>query len=118
MAEPTHTTAPRTDSSLALPMLPLPQYRGLSDDQRRGAVCVWCSGPLTAETAQDLGERPAPDGTRMWPRGCTPCACKEARRIVSLHPRRCPVCTAGERCVDRNALYALALADRQQEGAR
>jgi hypothetical protein len=99
-------------------MLPLPQYLGLTDAQRRGAVCVWCREPLTAETARNLGERPAPDGTRMWPRGCTPCVCTEARRIASLHPRRCRTCDTGKQCDDRDALYALAREDRRQEGDR
>lgn len=117
MPEPIHPTELRTDDSSALPMLPLPQVLGLTDEQRRGAVCVWCSTPLTAETARDLGERPA-DGTRIWPRGCTPCVCAEARRVISIHARSCRTCHAGKRCADRDALHALALEDRRQEGTR
>ncbi|CAL9504680.1 hypothetical protein [Streptomyces sp. enrichment culture] len=116
MAEPMQSTDPRTDDSSALLMLPLPQVLGLSDPQRRGAACVWCSEPLTAETARDLGERPTSDGTRIWPRGCTPCVCAEARRIASLHPRRCRTCDAGKCCPDQRALRALALEDRRREG--
>ncbi|GGV76504.1 hypothetical protein GCM10010294_42880 [Streptomyces griseoloalbus] len=112
MAEPIHPTALRTDDSSALPMLPLPQVLGLTDEQRRGAVCVWCSKSLTAETARDLGERPTPGGTRIWPRGCTPCICAEARRVISIHSRSCRACGAGERCADRAALHALAREDR------
>jgi hypothetical protein len=98
-------------------MLPLPQYLGLSDAQRRGTVCVWCSEPLTAETARDLGERPAPDGTRMWPRGCTPCVHTTARRIYNLHARHCARCLRNtEPCPDRRALHDLALEGRRRGG--
>lgn len=108
-------TDTRADSS-ALPMLPLPQFLGLSDEQRRGSVCVWCSESLTAETARNLGERPAPDGTRMWPRGCTPCVREEARRIFRLHTRKCGVCIRNtEACPDRRALRDLALEGRRRE---
>lgn len=109
-------TDTRPDST-ALPMLPLPQFLGLSDEQRRGAVCVWCNESLTAETARDLGERPAPDGTRMWPRGCTPCVIDEARRISRLHGRYCLVCIRNtEACPDRRALRDLALEGRRRGG--
>ncbi|MFH8805463.1 hypothetical protein ACH4F6_38980 [Streptomyces sp. NPDC017936] len=111
MAEPTHAAEPRTDSS-ALLMLPLPQVIGLSDPQRRGAACVWCGTGLTAETARDLGERPAPDGGLLFPRSCTPCACKEARRVFALHTRSCRRCTVHRRCEDRQLLHALAVEDR------
>ncbi|WP_146232261.1 hypothetical protein [Streptomyces sp. NWU49] len=113
MPETTHSTGLQPDSS-ALLMLPLPQVIGLSDTQRRGAGCVWCDTPLTTETARDLGERPTSDGTRIWPRGCTPCVCAEARRVVRLHPRTCRICDAGKQCDDRDALRALALEDRRE----
>lgn len=117
MPEPTHAIGLRPDTS-ALLMLPLPQVIGLTDPQRRGAVCVWCKEALTAETARDLGERPAPDGTRIWPRGCTPCVCAEARRVFRLHPRTCRTCDTGMRCDDQQALRALALEDRRPEAGR
>lgn len=114
MAEPTQSAIPRTDSS-ALPMLPLPQVIGLSDAQRRGAECVWCSTTLTAETARDLGERPTSEGVRIWPRGCTPCVCAEARRVFSLHSRKCRTCIDNrEPCDDRRALRDLALEGRRE----
>ena len=116
MTETTHPTPLRTDSS-ALLMLPLPQVLGLSPEKRRGAACAWCSERLTAETARDLGERPAPDGGTLFPRGCTPCVAAEARRVIRLHPRSCRTCDAGQQCKDRAALYALALEDRRR-GAR
>ncbi|MFD5656902.1 hypothetical protein [Streptomyces hirsutus] len=114
MAEPTHSAIPRTDSS-ALPMLPLPQVLGLSYAQRRGAECVWCSTPLTAETARNLGERPTPEGVRIWPRGCTPCTRTAARRVASLHTDSCQRCIRNEeRCPDRRALRDLALEGRRE----
>ena len=116
MAEATQASSPRTASS-ALPMRPLPQFLGLSDAQRRGTVCVWCSQPLTAESARDLGERPAPDGTRMWPRGCSPCVQAAARRVFRLHNRHCACCIRNsEDCPDWHALRDLALEGRRREG--
>ncbi|ODA69500.1 hypothetical protein [Streptomyces sp. AVP053U2] len=116
MEESTQSTVSRTDSS-ALLMLPLPQVIGLTETQRRGAECVWCETPLTAETARDLGERPTSDGTRIWPRGCTPCVCTESRRVFSLHSRSCQRCLRSEQgCPDRRALRALALEDRRETG--
>ncbi|MFE9921548.1 hypothetical protein ACFYQA_08190 [Streptomyces sp. NPDC005774] len=113
MAETTDSTALQTDSS-ALPMLPLPQVIGLTEPQRRGAECVWCSTALTAETARDLGER-LTSGGRIWPRGCTPCVCTEARRIFLLHARHCQSCIRNKaRCPDRRALRDLALEDRRE----
>lgn len=109
-------TSTSSRAQYALPMLPLPQFLGLSDEQRRGAVCVWCSQSLTAETARDLGERPSPDGTRMWPRGCTPCVREQARRVSCLHTRHCPRCIANrEACPDRRALRDLALEGRRRK---
>ncbi len=37
--------------------LPLPGVGDLSEEQQRGAACVWCKEHLTAEIAVDLGER-------------------------------------------------------------
>ncbi|MFE9920481.1 hypothetical protein ACFYQA_02510 [Streptomyces sp. NPDC005774] len=95
-------------------MLPLPQVIGLDDAERRGAACVWCKTLLTAETARDLGERMT-SGGRIWPRGCTPCVCTEARRIFLLHARHCQSCIRNKaRCPDRRALRDLALEDRRE----
>lgn len=105
-----------TSAESALTMLPLPQFAGLSDEQRRGAACVWCSDALTTETARDLGERPAPDGTRIWPRGCTPCVRSVARRVSNVHTRHCQRCLRNtEACTDRRALRDLALEGRRRE---
>lgn len=83
-----------TPSAGVLGLLTLPEPSDLTAAQLRGAVCVWCSNPLTAETARDLGERPAPDGGVMFPRGCPKCVRSAAVRAYNTHPRSC------EQCVD------------------
>jgi len=75
-----------------LDTLTLPKTSTLSDAQLRGAVCVWCSSPLTAETARDLGERPAPNGGVMFPRGCGKCVRSAAVRSYNAHSRSCEQC--------------------------
>jgi hypothetical protein len=118
MAEPTHPTVLRTDSS-ALTLLPLPKVSDLSAEQLRGACCVWCRTVLTGETARDLGERPHPDSGQIFPRGCTPCVRAKARAVSSLHTRTCRTCIVNrEPCLDRRALRDLALEGRRQGTAR
>ncbi|MGW4505667.1 hypothetical protein ACWENO_13610 [Streptomyces sp. NPDC004436] len=51
----------------------LPPVGTLTEDQVRGAACVWCGAPLDSTTAVDLGERPARIGdlaVRWFPRAC------------------------------------------------
>ncbi|MFD5024148.1 hypothetical protein [Streptomyces sp. NPDC058373] len=57
--------------------LPLPTT--LSKAELRGAECVWCGTPVTAEAVVDLGVRPDPScpWASWYPRACLPCA--EAR---------------------------------------
>ncbi|MFD5026973.1 hypothetical protein [Streptomyces sp. NPDC058373] len=57
----------------------LPHPRTLTDDQLRGAACVWCGTTVTTATAVDLGARPDPScpWASWYPRACPPCA--EAR---------------------------------------
>ena len=75
-----------------LDLLALPKTYTLSDAQLRGTVCVWCSRTLTAETARDLGERPAPAGGTMFPRGCPDCVRSQAVRTYNGHSRSCEQC--------------------------
>lgn len=106
-----------TRAASALELLPLPNVRRLSDAQLRGALCVWCDTPLTGATAQGLGERPGPDGTRIFPRGCEPCVHREAVRVSTLHTRTCERCIKNtEPCPERRALRDLALEGRREEG--
>ncbi len=95
MAEPTDTTALRTEHVL---QLPLPSILVLSDAQRRGSRCAWCRTPLTAEAAVDAGERAAEDGGQLFPRGCAPCAARAAYRLLFDHARACERCRTDASC--------------------
>ncbi|MFD8577420.1 hypothetical protein ACFV1H_19055 [Streptomyces virginiae] len=51
----------------------LPDVGTLTEDQVRGAACVWCGVILDNATAMDLGERSARIAdlaVRWWPRAC------------------------------------------------
>ncbi|MYU25506.1 hypothetical protein [Streptomyces sp. SID8352] len=52
--------------------LPLPDPEGLTEDQLRGAVCVWGTARLTGESAVDLGEQTTATLGRWYPRACRP----------------------------------------------
>ncbi|MCP8707473.1 hypothetical protein [Streptomyces sp. AC04842] len=91
------TTTPTAVPTGALP-LPLPALGMLSDDQRRGSRCAWCSTPLTAETAVDAGERDTDDGGRIFPRGCRRCAGRAAYRLLFQHAPQCDRCRTDASC--------------------
>lgn len=96
-----------------LELLALPKTSALSDAQLRGAHCAWCAAVLTAETALDLGERPAPNGGTMFPRGCGSCVRSAAVRVFNLHPRTCEQCVDDPTvCDTRRGLRRLALEGR------
>jgi hypothetical protein len=96
-----------------LAILTLPEPATLSDAQLRGAGCVWCGTVLTAETARDLGERPAPDGGTMFPRGCASCVRSAAIRCYNTHSRSCEQCVGDPTtCDTRRGLRRLALEGR------
>lgn len=73
-------------------LLPLPDLDGLTDQQTRGATCVWDGTPLTATTAIDLGERHADDGTSWFPRACRPCTLPRAMSALQAHAGMCEPC--------------------------
>lgn len=107
-------TARPANSASALELLPLPKVQDLSASKLRGATCAWCNTPLTAETARDLGERPAPDGGTMFPRGCTRCVNGAARDTYLKHHRTCEQCVDDPTlCDTHRALRRLALETRQ-----
>jgi hypothetical protein len=88
----------------ALALLVLPALDGLTDEQVRGAVCVWDRNerPLSAETAVDVGERmdklPGTSSSMRWfPRACQPHTEQAALRALHEHA---PMC---EPCVDNAA---------------
>lgn len=96
-----------------LDLLPLPKTTTLTAEQLRGAVCAWCSSALTAETARDLGERPAPNGGVMFPRGCPGCVRSQAVHVYNGHSRSCEQCVDDPTlCDTRRGLRRAALEGR------
>jgi hypothetical protein len=97
MGTDARTTAQSATEALAL--LPLPDLDGLTDEQARGAVCVWdaTEPPLTGDVAVDLGEHMSPlEGTispmRWFPRGCRRHVHDAAHRVLMDHAPRCEQC--------------------------
>ncbi|MEV8396289.1 hypothetical protein ACFVAF_34510 [Streptomyces sp. NPDC057596] len=79
----------------ALALLALPDLDTVTDGQARGANCVWCkAGPLTAETAIDLGQQKSPAGETRFPRSCRSCIRTRAYRALldHVHPGPCKPC--------------------------
>ncbi|MFD4264014.1 hypothetical protein ACFWR9_42025 [Streptomyces sp. NPDC058534] len=102
-------------------LLALPGLEGLTDDQVRGAHCVWCKAGLTADTAVDFGERQTPlsgtssaHGMRWYPRACPKCTADRAHRGLFDHAPSCEQCTdVAERCEISRALYRLVREGRR-----
>jgi hypothetical protein len=93
-------------------LLPLPDSDGLSVRQVRGATCIWCDAPLTAETAVDLGERRY-DCPR-FPRGCYRCAGRAAFVALHRHAPDCDECThSGAGCATGAVLIRMIRDGRQ-----
>lgn len=96
----------------ALALLPIPALNGLSQEQVRGAACVWCDTGLDTATAVDLGERRHKrlDGRySTFPRACPACAREAAIRVLRLHRGACEQCTDDATVCDvRAALEQLA----------
>lgn len=107
MAESTDTAPPRGRAAL-----PLPRVGDLSEQQQRGAACVWCATLLTAETAVDLGERRIrvlDSHVTAFPRGCRPCTATAAYRALLDHAEGCRTCKDSAQGCDRgHALQQLA----------
>ncbi|MEU2911326.1 hypothetical protein ACFYM3_06215 [Streptomyces massasporeus] len=115
----THRTAaapPPSGSPRALLEVPadvaaallLPAPADATEDQLRGARCVWCeAGPLNAETAIDLGEQKTPAGS-WFPRACQNCTASWAHRGLFEHAPLCEQCTDdASRCKTGRVLYRL-----------
>lgn len=99
-----------TASTATIPLadLPLPEYNGLTEQQLRGANCVWDDTPLTTTTAVDLGERHADDGTSWFPRACRPCTRPRALKGLQLHSGMCEPCAIDHtQCPEGLALVRL-----------
>lgn len=86
-----------------LSVLALPSLDDVTDDQSRGATCVWGDVPLTTDMAVDLGEQLSPlEGAtapvRWMPRACPACVLERAKRARFAHAPTC------EQCGDEAAL--------------
>jgi len=101
-AQPADESAGTTTIDV-LALLALPDVDDLSDEQRRGAVCVWGDSALSPLSAVDLGERQAGDGTSWWPRACRAHAQRHAMEALQDHSGLC------EQCVDDHALCPTGL---------
>ncbi|MDH6628755.1 hypothetical protein M2271_006588 [Streptomyces sp. LBL] len=100
---------PSEASTTASPLLllPLPALDGLSQEQVRGAACIWCGVRLVTTTAVDLGERRHRrlDGVySTFPRACRGCAGEAAVRALRDHAGQC------EQCVDDASLCEIRTA--------
>jgi hypothetical protein len=88
----------------------LPDPAGLTEEQRRGAACVWGGERLTVQTAVDLGVRTdgldaEPDlGGRWYPRGCRQHIAAAANLALEQHIGHC------EQCVDDMSQCATGMA--------
>ncbi|MEH0574280.1 hypothetical protein QBA54_07250 [Streptomyces sp. B21-108] len=93
-------------------LLPIPALDGLSQEQVRGAACVWCDTGLDTATAVDLGERRHKrlDGHySTFPRACPSCVREAAIRALREHPGMCEQCVDDASvCDSRRALDHLA----------
>lgn len=75
-------------------LLPVPELDGLTDQQRRGAACVWDDrhSPLTATTAIDLGEHSDAEDTTCFLRACKLCTQRRALTALQEHSGECEPC--------------------------
>lgn len=111
----TARTSTEDDIRTALSLLLLPALDGLSDDQTRGAVCVWGRDEdrLTAETAVHFGEHlsslhGSTSPMRWFPRGCKACTGVAAFRALYEHAPVCKQCVEeAENCETGRALWRL-----------
>jgi hypothetical protein len=96
----------------ALALITLPPLDGLSEEQLRGAACIWCRAALTTDTAVDLGERRHRrlDGHySTFPRACRPDARRALAGALRDHAGTCEQCADDTTiCATRAALEQLA----------
>ena len=90
----THASAPPRGAADVAPdllqILALPSLDDLTDDQTRGATCVWGGEELTTAIAVDLGWQMTPlqgstSPMRWSPRACPKCTLERARRALFAH---------------------------------
>lgn len=81
---------PRQDTApSALTLLPL-DIEGLSEQQRRGVICVY-DGIALGPDAVDLGQRPH-RGITVFPRACPRCVAHQAVETAGAHAAICEAC--------------------------
>lgn len=84
----------------AVHLFVLPSLAGLSEQQVRGADCVWDGITLSSATAVDLGRRSAHRAGAVvdwFPRACRSCVQLAAYAALHTHTLMC------EQCVDNAA---------------
>lgn len=98
---------PRQDTAQgALALLPL-NIAALSEQQRRGAACVYDGTPLGVN-AVNLGSRPH-NGITVFPRACILCIPRIAEKTLTDHRAHCEECVEIDvPCDTREALHTLA----------
>lgn len=76
----------------------LPLAEELTEHQRCGRACAWCSQMLLGRPSVDLGERDDTEsGRHLFPRACPHCACVRVYAQLVAHTAEC------EQCVDNGA---------------
>lgn len=110
------TTA--TETALdALTLLTLPPLERLTQEQVRGAACIWCKTALRTATAVDLHERRHRrlDGHySTFPRACHPCTRTAAHDALTTHHGTCEQCVDDtDACDTATALRSLAREHQQ-----
>ncbi|MET9147711.1 hypothetical protein [Streptomyces sp. NPDC004042] len=96
-------------------LLDLPTLDGLTDDQSRGADCVWCAdGPLSVAAAVNLGEQHATPDRAWFPRSCRSCVSDRARRALARHTPLCEQCTDDPHICQINRTLHLLLLEGSQ----
>jgi hypothetical protein len=89
---PSETASPST----SLAYIPIPEFDTLTQQQVRGADCVFDGVVLTAETAVDLGERRfrrLGENVAWFPRACRQCAMVQSMAALQDHSGSCEQCT-------------------------
>lgn len=79
-------------------LVSVPPVNTLSEPQRCGRSCVWCSSALAMGHSVDVGERDDESGRHWFPRGCPRCSAKQVYVQLIEHAASC------EQCVDNGGL--------------
>ncbi|WP_327671801.1 MULTISPECIES: hypothetical protein [unclassified Streptomyces] len=88
---------PRTAQAQTI-LVTVPPTSDLSEPQRCGRSCVWCSRALAVGHSVDVGERDDETGRHWFPRGCPLCSVEHVYRQLIEHASSC------EQCVDNGGL--------------